>query len=103
VRKALAKGVRIAVGTDASVYPHGRNPEELHLLVDLGMKPVDALKAATGVDAQLLGVADRTGTLEAGKLADLAACPGNPVEDIRQVEKIVFVMKEGKIYRRGGE
>jgi imidazolonepropionase-like amidohydrolase len=103
VRKALAKGVKIAMGTDAAVYPHGRNPEELHLLVDLGMKPIDALKAATSVDAQLLGVADRTGTLEIGKLADVVACPGNPVENIRQVEKTAFVMKEGRIYRRGAE
>ena len=99
VRKAIAKGVRIAVGTDATVYPHGRNTEEFHLLVDLGMKPVAALKAGTSVDAELLGIADRVGTLEVGKLADIVACPGNPVENIRQVEKIGFVMKEGVVVR----
>src|SRR5262249_22893746 len=71
VRRAIAKGVRIAVGTDSSVYPHGRNTEELGLLVNRGMKPIDALKSATGINAQLLGVADRTGTLEAGKVADI--------------------------------
>jgi imidazolonepropionase-like amidohydrolase len=101
VRKAISLGVKIGVGTDAAVYPHGRNTEELHLLVDLGMKPIDALKAGTSVDAQLLGVADRTGTLEAGKLADIVACPGNPEENIRQVEKVFFVMKEGVVYRNG--
>jgi imidazolonepropionase-like amidohydrolase len=100
VRKAIARGIKIGVGTDAAVYPHGRNAEELHQLVDAGMKPIDALKAATSVDADLLGVADRTGTLEAGKLADIVACPGNPEQNIRQVEKVFFVMKEGTVYRR---
>jgi len=101
VRKAIAKGVRMAVGTDATVYPHGRNAEEFGLLVKLGMKPIDALKAGTSVDAQLLGIAERTGTLETGKLADIVACPGNPEENIRQVEKIGFVMKEGVVVRKG--
>jgi imidazolonepropionase-like amidohydrolase len=99
VRKAIAKGVKIAVGTDAAVYPHGRNTEEYHILVDLGMKPMDAIKAGTSLDATLLGIADRLGTIEAGKLADLVACPGNPVENIRQLEKVRFVMKEGSVYR----
>ena len=98
-RKAVRMGVRIALGTDAGVYPHGRNGEEFHLLVDRGMKPADALKAGTSVDAELFGVADRLGTLEAGKLADVVAVPGNPVESIRQTEKVFFVMKEGTIYR----
>ena len=63
------------------------------------MKPVDALKAATSVDADLLGVADRTGSLEAGKLADVVACAGNPEQNIRQVEKMRFVMKDGVVYK----
>ena len=100
VRKAIAKGVKIAVGTDAAVYPHGRNAGEFGLLVDLGMKPIDALKAGTSVDAELLGVMDRTGTLEPGKLADIVACPGNPLENIRLVEKVRFVMKDGVVYRK---
>jgi imidazolonepropionase-like amidohydrolase len=100
VRKAITMGVRIAMGTDAGVYPHGRNAEELHLLVDRGMKPIDALKATTSVDAELFGILDRTGTLEAGKLADVVAVPGDPVADIRNVEKVMFVMKEGVVYRR---
>lgn len=99
VRKAIARGVKVVVGTDATVYPHGRNAEEFHLLVNLGMKPIDALKAGTSLDAELLGVADRTGSLEVGKFADIVACPGNPEENIRLVEKIQFVMKEGVVYR----
>ena len=100
VRKALSMGVRIAMGTDAGVYPHGRNAEELHLLVDRGMKPIDALKATTSVDAELFGISERTGTLEAGKLADVVAVPGDPLVNIRTVEKVIFVMKEGVVYRR---
>lgn len=100
VRKAIAKGVKIGLGTDAAVYPHGRNAEEFHQLVDMGMKPTDALKAGTSGDADLLGIADVTGSLEAGKLADVVACPGNPEQNIRQVEKVFFVMKEGTIFRR---
>ncbi len=100
VRKAIAKGVKIGVGTDAAVYPHGRNAEEFHLLVALGMKPLDALKAGTAADAELLGISERTGTLEPGRLADVVACPGNPEQDIRQIEKVSFVMKDGVVYRR---
>lgn len=97
--KALAKGVKIGLGTDAAVYPHGRNTEEFHLMVDLGMKPIDALKAGTSADADLLGLADKIGTLESGKLADVVAVPGDPVENIRQTEHVFFVMKEGVIYK----
>ena len=102
VRKAINRGVKIGLGTDAAVYPHGRNGEEFHQLVDLGMKPIDALKAGTSVDAELLGLADRLGTIEPGKVADIVACPGNPEENIRRIEKIGFVMKEGVIYRQEG-
>ncbi|HXL22220.1 MAG TPA: amidohydrolase family protein [Candidatus Dormibacteraeota bacterium] len=98
-KRALAKGVKIGLGTDAAVYPHGRNAEEFHLMVDLGMKPIDALKAGTSSDADLLGMADKIGTLEAGKLADVVAVPGDAVENIRQTEQVFFVMKEGVIYR----
>lgn len=101
VRKAIAMGVRIAFGTDAGVYPHGRNAEEFALLVERGMRPADALRAATSVDAELFGLADRLGTLEAGKLADIVAVPGNPLSDIRATEQVLFVMKEGRIYKGG--
>jgi len=98
-RKGLEKGVKIGFGTDAGVYPHGMNAVEFGLMVKLGMKPIDALKTATSVDADLLGLANRLGTLEAGKLADVIAVPGDPTVDIHQTEKVLFVMKEGVIYR----
>jgi imidazolonepropionase-like amidohydrolase len=96
---ALGKGVNIGLGTDAAVYPHGRNGEEFHQMVDLGMKPIDALKAGTSSDAELLGLADKIGTLEPNKLADVVAVPGNPLENIRETEHVLLVMKEGVIYR----
>jgi imidazolonepropionase-like amidohydrolase len=99
VRRAIAKGVKVGMGTDAAVYPHGRNPEEFHMLVDLGMKPIEALRAGTSLDAELLGLAAKLGTLESGKLADIVVIPGDPTQNIRQTEKVVFVMKEGVIYR----
>jgi imidazolonepropionase-like amidohydrolase len=98
-QSALAKGVKIGLGTDAGVYPHGRNPEEFHQMTDLGMKPAAALKAGTSADAELLGLATTLGTLEPGKIADIVAVPGDPIENIRQTEKVFFVMKEGAIYR----
>jgi imidazolonepropionase-like amidohydrolase len=98
-QRAMAKGVKIGLGTDAAVYPHGRNAEEFHQMVDLGMKPVDALKAGTSADAELLGLANNIGTLEANKLADIVAVPGDPLQNIRQTEHVFFVMKEGVIYR----
>jgi imidazolonepropionase-like amidohydrolase len=100
-KNAIAKNIKIGLGTDAAVYPHGRNAEEFHQMVDLGMKPVDALKAGTSNDADLLGLADKIGTLEAGKLADLVAVPGDPTQNIRQTEHVFFVMKEGVIYKNG--
>jgi imidazolonepropionase-like amidohydrolase len=99
VRKAIQKGVKIALGTDAAVYPHGRNAEEMAELVRLGMKPLDALRAATSVDAELLGLSDRLGSLEAGKIADVIAAPGDPTRDITLAQKVFFVMKEGVVYR----
>jgi imidazolonepropionase-like amidohydrolase len=93
-------GVRIGFGTDAAVYPHGMNATEFQLMVERGMKPIDALKAATSADAELLGLADRIGTLEPGKLADVVAVPGDPSQDIRQTSKVKFVLKDGRIYRR---
>lgn len=98
-QKAVSKGIKIGLGTDAAVYPHGRNAEEFHQMVDLGMKPIDALKAGTSSDADLLGLATKIGTLETGKLADVVAVPGDPVQNIRQTEHVLFVMKEGVIYK----
>lgn len=98
-QRALAKGVKIGLGTDAAVYPHGRNAEEFNQMVSLGMKPIDALRAGMSRDAELLGLADKIGTLEAGKLADVVAVPGDPIENIRNTEKVFFVMKEGTVFR----
>ncbi|HVO57908.1 MAG TPA: amidohydrolase family protein [Dongiaceae bacterium] len=98
-QKALAKNVKIGLGTDAAVYPHGRNAEEFHQMVDLGMKPIEALKAGTSNDADLLGLSSTIGSLESGKLADVVAVPGDPSQNIRQTEHVFFVMKEGVIYK----
>ncbi len=102
IQKAIAKGVRIAFGTDAGVFSHGRNAGEFALLVEMGMKPAEALRAGTLTTAELFGVTDRLGTLEAGKLADVVAVPGNPLQDIRKTEQVFFVMKEGVVYRHDG-
>jgi imidazolonepropionase-like amidohydrolase len=98
MQKAIAKGVKIGFGTDAAVHPHGRNAEEFNQLVSCGMKPADALRTI-GVDAKLLRWDDRIGSLEAGKIADVVAVPGNPLADIRVTEKVFFVMKEGTVFR----
>ena len=100
-RNAVKLGVRISFGTDAAVFPHGQNAKEFKLMVDLGMNPVDALKSATANDAELLGISQKVGTLEKGKLADVIAVPGDPTTDITATERVSFVMKEGKIIRQG--
>jgi imidazolonepropionase-like amidohydrolase len=100
-RNAVEMGVRISFGTDAAVYPHGENAKEFKLMVDLGMRPIDALKSATANDAELLGISQKVGTLEKGKLADVIAVPGDPTADITVTERVSFVMKEGRIIRQG--
>jgi imidazolonepropionase-like amidohydrolase len=99
VRSALRMGVKISLGTDAAVYPHGNNALEFVLLVADGMTPAQAIRAGTSVAADLLGLADKIGTLEPGKLADVVAVPGNPLEDIKVMQSVLFVMKEGTVYR----
>jgi imidazolonepropionase-like amidohydrolase len=101
-REAVKAGVKVGFGTDAGVYPHGLNAREFALMAGLGMRPIDALKSATSVDAELLGLSARLGTLEAGKLADLVAVPGDPTEDITATERVSFVMKEGRVLKRAG-
>jgi imidazolonepropionase-like amidohydrolase len=98
-RNAVRMGVKISFGTDASVFPHGQNAKEFKLMVDLGMTPIDALRSATSSNADLLGIAQKVGTLEKDKLADIIAMPGDPSLDITATERISFVMKEGKIVR----
>jgi imidazolonepropionase-like amidohydrolase len=98
-RSAVEKGVVIGFGTDSAVTPHGQNAREFRYMVENGMSPADALRAATSVNARLLGVADRLGTLEAGKLADVIAVPGDPTKDVRTTEQVFFVMKDGAVHR----
>jgi imidazolonepropionase-like amidohydrolase len=98
-RRALKMGVKIGFGTDSAVSPHGINGKEFALMTGLGMAPVDALKAATSADAELLGIASKVGTLEPGKLADIIAMPGDPTVDITATERVHFVMKEGHVVK----
>lgn len=96
--KAIHAGVRIACGTDAPAIPHGRNAMELWALVDRGMTPLQAIRAATLTSADLIGVEDR-GRLEAGLLADIIAVPGDPTEDITALQDVQFVMKDGHVHK----
>ncbi|MEO8505391.1 MAG: amidohydrolase family protein [Acidobacteriota bacterium] len=96
-KNALQIGVKIAFGTDTGVSPHGLNGKEFALMTGLGMSPGAALRSATAVDADLLGVADRLGTLEKGKIADVVAVKGNPLQNIQTMEAPIFVMKDGAI------
>jgi imidazolonepropionase-like amidohydrolase len=102
-RNAVKLGVKIGLGTDAAVYPHGMNAKEFKLMVDLGMPPIEALRSATSVDAELFGLSAKLGTLEKGKLADIIAIPGDPTQDITVTERVSFVMKEGKIVKRASQ
>jgi imidazolonepropionase-like amidohydrolase len=96
---AVRIGVKVGFGTDSAVEPHGLDAQEFSLMVKNGMSPAQALLAATAADADLLGLADKIGTIEAGKLADLVAVPGDPLQDIRQTEKVTFVMQGGKVVK----
>ncbi len=98
IRKAIARGARIACGTDAPAIPHGRNAKELVALVDRGMTPLQAIRSATTVAAELIDVDDR-GRLAPGLLADIIAVPGDPLSDITVTEDVRFVMKGGVVYR----
>jgi imidazolonepropionase-like amidohydrolase len=95
---AVKLGTPLALGTDAAVEPHGLNAREFSLMVQNGLTPAQALMAGTAHGADLLGVADKVGTLSAGKLADIVAVAGNPLTDLKTTEHPVFVMKEGVIY-----
>jgi len=98
--KAYKAGVKIAFGTDAGVFKHGMNWLEFTYMIEGGMKPMDAIKAATINAADLLGMKDQFGSIEIGKLADIVAVDGDPLKDSRVFGKCVFVMKEGVVYRQ---
>jgi imidazolonepropionase-like amidohydrolase len=100
VKRAIAAGVKIALGTDAAVYPHGLNARELDVYVNqFDMKPLTALQAATISAADLMGWSDRAGALEVGKWADVIAVESDPLKDIRVLQNVPFVMKSGVVYK----
>lgn len=98
-RNAVKAGVKIAFGTDSAVSQHGQNAREFALMTSLGLTPAESLRT-TANSAALLGIADRVGTVTAGKLADIIAVRGNPLTDITATERVTFVMKEGTIVKR---
>lgn len=99
-RRAFQSDVPIAFGTDAGVFPHGENAGEFGLMVDAGLSPARALLSATRNAADALGRLEDLGTVEPGKLADLVAVRGDPLSDVRLLEDVGFVMKDGAIYKR---
>lgn len=98
--KAYRRGVRIAFGTDAGVFPHGQNAKEFEYMVEAGMPPIEAIRSATVVNAGILGMGDRIGTIEAGKLADVIATDENPLVNIKALQSVSFVMKDGVVIKR---
>ena len=101
-KKAIAAGVKVAFGTDSAVYPHGLNAHELDVYVTAyGMSPLAAIQTATLNAADLMGWTDKTGSLDVGKWADVIAVQGDPLQDVKLLQNVAFVMKAGKIYKGG--
>lgn len=97
--KAYKAGVKVAFGTDAGVFVHGKNAKEFEYMVEAGMPPMQAIKSATIVAAEVLGMKDQMGSLETGKCADLVATSENPLQNIKTLQNVVFVMKDGVVYK----
>ena len=96
---AFKSGVKVALGTDAAVYPHGLNAHEFGKMVDMGLTPLQSIQAGTVNAADLLGWSDRVGTLEPGKFADIVAVDGDPIANVHVLEKVSFVMKGGEVVK----
>jgi imidazolonepropionase-like amidohydrolase len=99
-RKAYEAGAKLAFGTDSGVYPHGDNAKQFSKMVEFGMKPMDAIQAATVNAADLIGWADKVGVLEKGHFADLTAVDGDPLSDIKVLESVRFVLKGGTVIKQ---
>lgn len=97
--KAYKRGVKIAFGTDAGVFPHGENYREFIYMTEMGMPNLEAIQSATLRAAELLGMEDKLGVIEKGKFADIIAVDGDPEKDIKVMKAVVFVMKDGKVYK----
>ncbi len=97
LRKAVAAGLKLAYGTDAGVQVHGTNGRQLAIYVDAGMSPLAAIRSATLVNAQLLRMEGRVGTLRPGAWADIVAVRGDPLADVRALETPVWIMKAGQV------
>ena len=98
--KAYKRGVKIAFGTDAGVFYHGDNGKEFTYMVEAGMPAMEAIKSATVTNAGILGMSDKIGAIAAGMLADIVATDENPLNNIKTMEKVSFVMKEGVVYKQ---
>jgi len=101
-RKAVQAGVKMSFGTDLGVCPYGSSPKQFAFMVKYGMTPMQAIQAATSNAADLLGHANELGSIKAGKYADLIAVSGDPLQDVRLLENVEFVMKDGKVYKAAG-
>jgi imidazolonepropionase-like amidohydrolase len=99
IARAFAAGVKVALGTDAAVYPHGLNGREFAVMVKLGLTPLQSIQAGTVNAADLLGWSGRVGTLEPGAWADIVAVDGDPLKDITTLERVKFVMKGGEVVK----
>jgi len=101
--RAYRAGIKIALGTDAGVFPHGLNAREFQYLVEIGMSPMEAIQAGTSRAADLLGHAADVGSIQPGRYADLVAVSQDPLADIKILQNVGFVMKAGKVYKRDGQ